>query len=60
MKDVEILKQLGLSAVNSGACGKSWIDSPGGRELVSLNPATGERIAVVRTATEECCEQVVA
>jgi aldehyde dehydrogenase (NAD+) len=60
MKDGEILKQLGLSAVNSGACGKSWIDAPGGRELVSLNPATGERIAVVRTATEECCEQVVA
>ena len=60
MKKLEILKQLGLSAVNSGACGREWVAEPGGPELVSLNPATGKPIAVVRTASEECAEQVVA
>src|SRR5208337_1867604 len=60
MKEAEILQQLGLSGVNPGACGKSWIESPGGTELVSLNPATGAPIAAVRTASAECYERVVA
>jgi aldehyde dehydrogenase (NAD+) len=48
MKD--ILKELGLDEVNSGAYADSWIDEPSGGELVSVNPATGEPIARVRTA----------
>jgi aldehyde dehydrogenase (NAD+) len=60
MKETEILEQLGLSAVNPGACGKSWIEPSGGPQLVSLNPTTGAPIAVVRTASAECYERVVA
>ncbi|HWS94384.1 MAG TPA: aldehyde dehydrogenase family protein, partial [Mycobacterium sp.] len=59
MKVKDILAQLGLSEVNSGACGKQWVESPGGPELESMNPATGERIATVLTASGECYDKVV-
>ncbi|MGB5035597.1 MAG: aldehyde dehydrogenase family protein [Blastocatellia bacterium] len=41
----DILKELGLGAVNSGVYTDSWVEQPGGGELVSFNPATGEPIA---------------
>jgi aldehyde dehydrogenase (NAD+) len=41
------LASLGLDAVNSGVCHTSWIDRPGGGELASINPATGEALARV-------------
>ena len=55
-----VLERLGISAVNSGACGKDWIASPGGGELASINPATGEQLARVRMASEADYEAVMA
>jgi aldehyde dehydrogenase (NAD+) len=55
-----ILDQLGIQDLNSGACGRTWIESPGGTELVSLNPATGEPIARVKQASREDYERVTA
>ena len=56
----QILRQLGIQASNPGACGKSWIDTSNGGELVSLNPATGEPLASVRMASEEDYDRVAA
>jgi aldehyde dehydrogenase (NAD+) len=53
-----LLERLGLSAVNPGASTGKWIETHG-HELVSVNPATGEPIASVRTATLADYEQVV-
>jgi aldehyde dehydrogenase (NAD+) len=47
------LEELGIKAVNSGACGASFLERPRGKELVSLNPATGEPIAAVTQASAE-------
>ena len=54
-----LLERLGLSAVNPGASTGRWIETHGS-ELVSVNPATGEPIASVRTANGEDYERVVA
>ncbi len=54
----QILKNLGIQAVNSGACWGEWIDTTG-EELVSLNPATGEELARVRLANEEDYDDVM-
>jgi aldehyde dehydrogenase (NAD+) len=59
MTKAEILEELGLGAVNSGACGASWIEAPGGPELVSLNPADAQPIARVRMASANDYERVV-
>ena len=48
MKD--ILKELGLEEINSGAYAGEWIAEPSGGEIASVNPATGETIARVRMA----------
>jgi aldehyde dehydrogenase (NAD+) len=55
----EILKELGLGAVNSGVYTDSWVDEPGGGDLVSVNPATGEPIATVRMASVEDYDRAV-
>jgi aldehyde dehydrogenase (NAD+) len=55
-----LLEKLGIRAVNSGAAGVCWIDEPGGEEIVSLNPATGEPIAGVRGASVADYEAIVA
>ena len=55
----DFLRELGLSGVNSGAYGAGWIDSPGGGELTSESPVTGEPIAKVLQAGEEEYEQIV-
>jgi aldehyde dehydrogenase (NAD+) len=53
-----ILEELGLGAINSGACGKTWIEAPGGPEVVSLNPAAAQPIARVRMASPGDYERV--
>lgn len=55
-----ILGRLGLSDVNSGACGKQWVPQPGGGQVTSLNPATGQAIATVNMASEADYETVLA
>jgi len=55
----EILKSLGLEDENSGA----WAggrELPGrGRKIDSFNPATGERIASIRTASPDEYEEII-
>ncbi|MEX0717651.1 MAG: aldehyde dehydrogenase family protein [Planctomycetaceae bacterium] len=46
----DVLNRLGLAAENSGVYAGEWIEASGGPVIVSLNPATGETIARVRTA----------
>jgi len=54
-----VLEQLGLKEVNSGACGAQWIESPGGPEIVSYNPATGEALGRVKQASAADYEQIM-
>jgi aldehyde dehydrogenase (NAD+) len=56
-----ILDKLGIQAVNPGACTgpNSWIEDPGGKELISYNPTTGEPLAKVIQATTATSEQVI-
>jgi aldehyde dehydrogenase (NAD+) len=55
----EILAALGIQDTNPGAFGGSWLET-GGPLIESLNPATGEVIARVRSATAEDYERVAA
>ncbi len=60
MSDVQrILADLGLEATNPGACTGEWITAADGRELVSVNPTTGEPIATVNQADVAAYEKVV-
>jgi aldehyde dehydrogenase (NAD+) len=54
-----LLSRLGLEAENRGAFDGAWIDTRG-RRHESLNPATGEPIAVVHEATTADYERVAA
>ena len=54
----DFLNELGIKKVNSGAYAGGWIDKPGGKELVSINPATGKEIARVIQADEKDYEKV--
>ncbi len=55
----ELLNQLGLKEINSGACGRAWIDAPGGETLVSINPSTGDAIAAVKAASVADYDRIV-
>jgi L-aminoadipate-semialdehyde dehydrogenase len=46
----DLLEKLHIEPVNSGACYGDWIPNPSGGELDSMNPATGELLAKVKTA----------
>jgi aldehyde dehydrogenase (NAD+) len=46
----EILEKLHVEPLNSGACHGDWIGNTSGGELHSINPATGEVLAGIRTA----------
>jgi len=60
MSDIQqILSDLGLEATNSGACTGDWIKPADGREVVSVNPTTGEPIASVIQADEAAYDKVV-
>ena len=56
----EILERLHIEPLNSGACHGDWISTPGGGELESLNPATGEALAKVVLAGPADYECVMA
>ncbi len=59
MDKAEVFAQLGLNASNSGVYAGGWL--PGaGREIESINPATGEVLATVRRASTEEYEDVIA
>ncbi|MSQ92381.1 MAG: aldehyde dehydrogenase family protein [Gammaproteobacteria bacterium] len=61
MNKAEILKGLGIAAVNPGAwSGDGWHAAPDAPLVQSLDPATGEVIASVRAATEADYERVAA
>ena len=55
----DLFRRLGLAEVNSGACAASWIEDPGGSELVSINPATGEPLGRVVMATARSYDRIV-
>jgi aldehyde dehydrogenase (NAD+) len=56
-----LLDRLGIREVNPGACAgpDEWIEPPGGRELVSRDPTTGQPLARVAQATAEVVRRVV-
>jgi aldehyde dehydrogenase (NAD+) len=60
-KHKSLLDQLGIEDVHSGASigPDGWISDPAGKELISLNPTTGEPIARIIQATPAVYEKVV-
>jgi aldehyde dehydrogenase (NAD+) len=56
----DVLASLGIREVNSGVFAGEFVAQPGGPEFVSLNPATGETIARVRSASRADYERAVA
>lgn len=56
-----VLEKLHLSQVNSGACQGSdgWVQDPGGKELISVNPTTGEPIAAVVQADQRTSSRMI-
>jgi aldehyde dehydrogenase (NAD+) len=54
-----VLERLGIEPVNSGACGRDWIASPGGPSIASINPADGQELAQVRLASAQDYEKIV-
>jgi aldehyde dehydrogenase (NAD+) len=58
MDKTEVFARLGLTAANSGVYAGGWL--PGaGREIESINPASGEVLATIRRASADEYEQVV-
>ncbi len=55
----DLFQRLGLQQIQSGAHGGSWVDDPGGRELASINPATGQALGRVVMATAGTYDRVV-
>ena len=57
----QVLDRLGISPTNSGVCcDGQWVAHPTGGEIESINPATGQVVAGVRTAGREEYERCVA
>ena len=58
MNKTEVFAQLGLKESNSGVYAGGWL--PGaGREIESINPASGEVLATIRRASTDEYEQVI-
>jgi aldehyde dehydrogenase (NAD+) len=55
-----LLARLGLKDLNSGAGFGDWIARPGGAEIASLNPADGQPLSRVRTASRADYDAIVA
>jgi aldehyde dehydrogenase (NAD+) len=55
----DVLRRLELSELSSGACHAEWIESPRGRELTSLNPATGKPLGRVIGADLADYDQII-
>ena len=51
--ETSLLERLGIGDANSGVFCGNWVNHPGGETITSINPATGEPIASVATATRE-------
>jgi aldehyde dehydrogenase (NAD+) len=56
----EILENLHIEPLNSGACYGDWIANPSGPELTSFNPSTDEPLAKVKMAGVADYELIVA
>ncbi|MBC7853739.1 MAG: aldehyde dehydrogenase family protein [Pirellulaceae bacterium] len=56
----EVLSRLGIRDVNSGVFAGEFVSQPGGAEMASVNPATGETIAHVRSGSRADYERAVA
>ena len=54
-----VLERLGIQPVNSGACGREWIDATGDATVASVCPADGCELARIRLASAENYETVV-
>ena len=54
-----VLERLGIEAVNSGACGREWIESAAGPTLASINPTDGQELARIRLASAQDYDRVV-
>lgn len=54
-----LFRRLNLADSASGVCAGEWLPNPGGPELVSYNPATGEPLGRVRTASADDYERVI-
>jgi aldehyde dehydrogenase (NAD+) len=55
----DVWRRLGVANRSSGVCGREWNAAPTGGEVVSVNPATGEPLGAVLTASREDYETVV-
>lgn len=55
----DVLSRLGIHDKNSGCYDGGWIEETKGEELVSLNPATGQPLASVVSATRSDFERVI-
>ena len=55
----DVLTRLGIWKSNSGASYGEWIDSPGGGELISRNPADGAELGRIQMAAEEDYDDVL-
>ncbi|MCB9556794.1 MAG: aldehyde dehydrogenase family protein [Deltaproteobacteria bacterium] len=60
MTPKDVLKQLGISEVNSGAHDGRYIDNPGGEELVSYSPIDGKPLARIKQATSADYQRISA
>ena len=56
----DVLRRLGLGEVQSGVYADGWIEHPGGEELVSLNPATGQPLGRVLGGSRADYDRVIA
>ncbi|MFN0021308.1 MAG: aldehyde dehydrogenase family protein [Pirellulaceae bacterium] len=56
----DVLARLGIREVNSGVFAGEIVSQPGGSEIASVNPATGETIARVRSASRADYDRAVA
>ena len=54
-----VLTRLGIRDVNSGVGSAEWVFEPGGAEITSINPATGQPLARVRTASRADYDRLV-
>ena len=56
----DVLSRLGIREVNSGVFAGEYVSKPGGAEIASLNPAMGETVARVRTASRADYDRTLA
>ena len=55
----DLFERFGLTDMNSGAYAGRWVAEPGGAETASLNPATGEPLARLKTASADDYQRTV-